>query len=139
LSDTAPATPSLIFYMNQSAWLDQGKWEITEMAGETQTSTPMQVTSRRGWVGAAFGVVVGAVAGWVLGRAVTMAPASGLGATVSGFGVTLGLVVLGFVLAVLVVAGAVMFVRTQRRPMSMAMFAAAAGWVLGYAIALWMV
>ena len=105
------------------------------MAGETQ-ATPT-TSSRRGYVGAAFGVLVGAVAGWVLGRAVTMAPAS-LGATVSGFGVTLGLVVLGFVLAVLVVAGAVLFVRVQRRPMSMAMFAAAAGWVLGYAVALWM-
>lgn len=104
------------------------------MAGDTQ-ATPA-TSSRRGYVGAAFGVLVGAFAGWVLGRAVTMTP--GAVATVSGFGVTLGLVVVGFVLAVLVVAGAVMFVRVQRRPMSMAMFAAAAGWVLGYAVALWM-
>jgi hypothetical protein len=104
------------------------------MAGETQ-ATPT-TNSRRGFVGAGFGVLVGAVAGFVLGRAVTMTP--GAVATVSGIGVTLGLVVLGFVLAVLVVAGAVMFVRVQRRPMSMAMFAAAAGWVLGYAVALWM-
>jgi len=106
------------------------------MSGETQ-ATPT-TSSRRGYVGAAVGVLVGAVAGWVLGRAVTMSPST-VGATVSGFGVTLGLVVVGFVLAVLVVAGAVMFVRPQRRPMSMAMFAAAAGWVLGYAVALWMV
>jgi len=110
------------------------------MAGETQATptTATTTSSRRGYAGAAFGVLVGAVAGWVLGRAVTMAPANGLGATVAGLGVTLGLVVLGFVLAVLVVAGAVMFVRPGRRPMSMAMFAASAGWVLGYAVALWM-
>jgi len=108
------------------------------MAGETQAQPQTQLTSRRAWMATGFGVVVGAVAGWVLGRAVTMAPSSGSSATVSGFGVTLGLVVVGFVLAVLVVAGAVMFVRQQRRPMSMAMFAAAAGWVLGYAVALWM-
>ena len=55
-----------------------------------------------------------------------------------GLGVAHLLVVLGFVLAVLVVAGAVMFVRPARRPMSVAMFAAAAGWVAGYAVALWM-
>jgi F0F1-type ATP synthase assembly protein I len=85
------------------------------------------------------GVAVGAVAGWVLGRAATSTPDSGLGAAVMGFGVTMGLLVVGFVFAVLVVAGAVMFVRQQRRPMSMAVFAAAAGWLLGYAVALWMV
>ena len=109
------------------------------MAGDTQvTNTNTATNSRRGYVGAAFGVVTGAVAGWVLGRAVTMAPATGLSANVMGMGVTLGLVVLGFVLAVLVVAGAVMFLRPARRPMSVAMFAAAAGWVAGYAVALWM-
>ena len=62
------------------------------MAGETQ-ATPTATTttsSRRGYAGAAFGVLVGGVAGWVLGRAVTMAPANGLGATVAGVGVTLG-------------------------------------------------
>src|SRR4029079_18832939 len=109
------------------------------MAGETQvTNTTAATSSRRGYVGAAFGVVTGAVAGWVLCRLVTMAPATGLSATVMGMGVTLGLVVLGFVLAVLVVAGSVMFLRPGRRPMSVAMFAAAAGWVAGYAVALWM-
>ena len=102
------------------------------MAGETQVGT------RARWLGAVFGVAVGAVAGWVLGRAVEMAPAGQLGAPVAGFGVAFGLVVVGFVVAVLVVAGAVMFVSPKRRRMGVAMLAAAAGWVAGYAFALWL-
>ena len=102
------------------------------MAGETQ------MTTRRPWLGAFFGVAVGGLAGWVLGRAVEMAPAGQFNAPVAGLGVAFGLVVVGFVLAVLVVAGAVMFVSPQRRRMGVATMAAAAGWVAGYAVALWM-
>src|SRR4026209_2030850 len=102
------------------------------MAGETQ------IGSRRVWASALVGVAVGGVAGWVLGRAAAWPPAGQASAPVAGFGVVFGLLVLGFVVAVLAVAAAVMWVSPKRRHLTVPMGAAAAGWVGGYAVALWM-
>jgi hypothetical protein len=102
-------------------------------------TTEQQVGVTRRWVGPVVGMAMGAVAGWVLGRAVTMSPATGMGAPVLGYGVALGVVVLGTVTVVLALVAAAAFMSPKRRSMSVATAAAAAGWIAGYAVAMWMV
>jgi hypothetical protein len=99
------------------------------MAGESQASVG------RRWIGALVGILLGVAAGWLWGRSVAQS-AQQTGGPVPGLAVTVGLWVLAIVVVILAVAAAILFLSPRRRRLSVAMVAAAAGWVGGYAIAL---
>ena len=94
-----------------------------------------QVSVGRRWMGVLVGIVLGGGAGWLWGRSIAQSSQQ-TGGPVPGLAVTVGLLVLATVVVALTVVAAVLFLSPRRRRLSVALVAAAAGWIGGYAIAL---